>query len=247
MRQRAKSGTPRRQVVLVDLDDTLYPEHDYFLSGLDAVVSFLASKLDRPKRELSEVAFSLLKEGRAKLFDRVLHRLDCTGTVSVETLVHVYRTHQPRLALFADVLPAFTALRTADVRLGLITDGVATVQWKKISALGLQEILDLIICTDDLPMAPRKPSPVPYMVAMQRLSVEPAECIYIADDRSKDFAAPRKLGIGTIRVDRKLKFPLEPRRAFAPSEEAELVVLDLLEAISAMPGRRAANASITGD
>jgi FMN phosphatase YigB (HAD superfamily) len=91
----------------------------------------------------------------------------------------------------------------------LVTDGKATVQRNKISALALESWLDAVICTDDLLDGATKPSPRPFEVAANRLQTTPTHAAYVGDDTSKDFLGPRALGMRTVRLDRRLPFPLQ--------------------------------------
>lgn len=226
------SGKPIRAVFL-DVDDTLYPERDYVISGIDAVSEFLASHSDVTlgveKKDISARLLTLLDEKRGDLFDRMRNLLGFQ-TPSVSTLVHVYRTHRPTLSLCSDVVPALDRLTKAGIRLGIITDGKATVQRKKIEALGLGQLVETIICSDDLLAGSGKPSTVPFEVALCYLQVTPDEAIYIGDDLSKDFIGPRRLGMRTIRIDRSLPHPLQPRTDFPESHQADITCRDLSEA-----------------
>jgi putative hydrolase of the HAD superfamily len=217
------------RAVIIDMDDTLYPERDFLLSGARAVAQFLAERTETSADALMCDIDALLAEpeGRTQLFDRLLRRMNLWSAPLSLTLVHVYRTHRPSISACADVPAALAALRAAGLRLALISDGPATVQRNKFEALGLAASFDAVVFTDDLPAGHRKPSVVPFQVAANLLAVQPGECICIADDASKDFIAPRALGMNTICVRRRLPHPLQPSTDFPPGQLAHHTVDDL--------------------
>jgi putative hydrolase of the HAD superfamily len=211
--------------VILDLDDTLYPEHDYFLSGIRAVAEFASRRLLLPvddlQRELDSLAAA--PEGRSRLFDRFLRRLDRWSGGFEATLVHVYRTHKPRLQPCPDVIPALHNFKQAGRLIALVTDGPATVQRAKFEALGVGKFFHALVFTDDLPLGCRKPSAVPFVVAAELLGVRPQDCVAFADDPAKDFLGPRELGMHTVRIRRPLRHPLQAQTTFPPSHEADEV------------------------
>jgi putative hydrolase of the HAD superfamily len=217
--------------VILDLDDTLYPEHDYFLSGTHAVIRFLTARLEIPEDVLRQELQALLAEpaGRCELFDRLLRRLSVWSAELAATLVHIYRTHRPQLNPCPDVLPALRRFKQSGYRLGLVSDGPATVQRIKFESLGVSGFFDALVFTDDLPAGCRKPSTVPFRVAAELLGVDPSNCAYIADDPAKDFLGPRELGMLTICIKRPLSHPLRSSHAFPASHEADEIFESLDE------------------
>ena len=224
----ATVAVPR--AVLCDLDDTLYPERQYLESGIAAVAAFLAPRLEREARELERISLRLLAAGREQLFDRLLHELGAYREALVAAAVHVYRTHSPLLQACADVPRALKRLRAAGCRLALVSDGKATVQHAKFAALGLASLFEAVVCTDDLPGAASKPSPLGFEVALEHLGIAAQDACYLADDGAKDFLGPRALGMVSIRIDRGLPFPLAARSPMPASHAADHVVNDLSQA-----------------
>ena len=215
--------------VIIDMDDTLYPEREYLMSGSRAVARFLATRTSGSAEELMQAIDALLAEpaGREQLFDRLLRRLGLWSEGLALTLVHVYRTHRPAIVPCVDVPPALAMLRAAGVCLGLVSDGPATVQRNKLEALGVAAAFDAVVLTDDLPAGHRKPSPAPFLVAANLLGVNARDCACIADDASKDFIAPNELGMTTVCVRRRMSHRLQPSTELAARQQANHVVEDL--------------------
>lgn len=219
-------------IALFDLDDTLFPERDFVVSGFGAVARHLADRFGGSVETWCTRLLELLdRDGRGNVFDTLLEELGARTNATLWALVHIYRTHRPKLVLYDDVLPSFARLRAAGYRLGIVTDGKSCVQWNKIAALGLATEVDSVICTDDLGAAIQKPSPVPFQVALELHGGTVAQTAYVADDLSKDFIGPRQMGITTIRVDRGWEYPVQRHRNFPADHRADHVVCDLKEAL----------------
>ena len=189
--------------VLFDLDDTLYPEIEFVKSGFRAAARYLSSRYHFSEDSLVKQMLDILRrDGRGKIFDTLLHHLGLYTEERVRLLVCLYRSHRPTIHLYEDVLPALKCLRRYGTRLGIITDGMASVQRNKIAALGLNNLFDVIVCTDELGKECWKPSTIPYKIALELLEARPSEAVYVGDDPSKDFLAPNSMGMLTIQVNR---------------------------------------------
>lgn len=189
------------RAVLFDLDDTLYDERQFVLSGLQAVVDAFSARLGVAPVELLRDLVRLLKTGgRERLFDRLLLEMGRYDPDLVKAMVEVYRGHTPRITLFPGVAAQLTRLRQRGYRLGLVTDGLPAVQSAKVRALGLDRAMDVVVFTWSLGEACSKPSPEGYRVALQSLKVSPREAVYVGDNEAKDFRGANQLGLLTVRV-----------------------------------------------
>ncbi len=188
-------------VVVFDLDDTLYLERDYVRSGFQAVGAWL---LERGAPGFFDVAWRLFERGiRGTIFDRALGQVGLPATPErVAELVQVYRDHTPTLTLADDVDRVFHELRQGGRRLALLTDGYLEVQRRKVAALALEPRLDTAVFSDAFGRENWKPSPVPYEAVMQSLGCAPDRCVYVGDNPRKDFTSPRRLGWGAVRLVR---------------------------------------------
>lgn len=215
------------KAVLFDLDQTLYPEADFVHGGFRSVAEHLASRCGGAAGALAEEMESILKrEGRGRVFDLLLAHHGWTGQIAPETLLHLYRTHVPELRMHAD---AEALLATLTVPLGLVTDGHPTAQHNKIAALGLASRFAVLVCTADIGAHAAKPAATGFRVCLERLGVPAAEASYVGDDPAKDFAAPRALGMRTVRVLRQIESGFG-WVSVGVATEADLVVDDLREA-----------------
>ena len=115
--------------------------------------------------------------------------------------------------------------------MGLITDGLSSVQQRKIDSLKIADFFDLIICTADLGEGYTKPSSVPFSIALHLLDIPAKTAIYLGDDETKDFAGPQELGIGTMQLIHPLERTLRTGPLLCP-RPAEYRVTNFLEVMS---------------
>ncbi len=189
------------KAVLFDLDNTLYYEMDFVKSGFRVIARYIGSKYHLDEELLfAQINDILLRDGRGKVFNTFLQNLGLYSEERVRLLVYLYRSHFPAIQLYDDAIPTLGNLRSQGMLLGIITDGMASVQKNKISALSLDKLFDIIICTDELGEDCWKPSTTPFRVALDLLRVHPSEAAYIGDDISKDFIGPNSLGMLTIQM-----------------------------------------------
>ena len=193
------------RAVLFDLDDTLYPEHQFVDGGFRAVAAFLGPRLGMDPARLAGRLWELHEgQGRGRLFDTLLAEQGVGDDPDlVAACVLAYRTHDPALRPFDGVLAALDAARAAGLRTGVVSDGAAGVQRRKLDGIaGLAGRLDVVVITDELGPGLAKPSPVGFRVACLLLGVLPAEAAYVGNDPRKDFVGARAAGLATIRSGR---------------------------------------------
>jgi len=189
------------RAVLFDLDNTLYPEDEFVVSGFRAAAQCLAKHTHRDAEVLFQQMLCILgAHGRGRVFDILLQELDLDSAKWLPTLLQIYRSHPPVLSLSPGTAVILRALKKRGLRLGLVTDGLASTQRRKIAALGLEAYMDAIVCTGELGKGCAKPSPVPFEVALTLVDVAPKAAAYVADDISKDFAGPNHLGMKSVQI-----------------------------------------------
>jgi putative hydrolase of the HAD superfamily len=189
--------------VIFDLDDTLYNEIEYCMSGFSAVADFLAGSLKVSARDIFDALRSQFTAGnRTTTFNKALEqiRIDYNDNL-IQELVRVYRNHVPAIKLPADSKEVLYEL-SKKYRLALLTDGFLPAQQLKVQALGIEKYFDSIVYTEQLGRECWKPSVAGFEKIMQILNVNPENVVSVADNENKDFIAPNQLGIKTVRLIR---------------------------------------------
>ena len=189
------------EAILFDMDDTLYLERDFVFSGYRAV----AEKVWQDHRVdiLEDLQYRFSIGQRGDLFTPALAAGGiCAGEPYVKKLVEVYRQHQPDIRPCLDTA-VLKELKAKGFKLGLISDGIGSVQRNKLSALGLEPLFDQVVFSDELGGREAwKPSTRPYLTCLNHLDVPASLACYVADNPGKDFMAPRQLGMLGIQIIR---------------------------------------------
>ena len=174
-------------VIVFDLDDTLYKEVSFVESGFNAVARYLGNL------SYADEMMSSWRRGK-NAFEQLLSNHSLTS--SVEELLTIYRTHVPTIELETSVVATLEALVENGEILGIITDGRYITQRNKIKALGLSRWIadDNIIISEEFGSA--KPDIRYYRFFMSKYPGKTYTCI--GDNVAKDFVAPKSLGWQTI-------------------------------------------------
>ena len=190
------------RALIFDLDDTLYPERAYVISGFQAVAAWVEEYIGIPRKQAFDELCQLFESGvRGNTFNCWLEKHGFDPDSWVPQMVQVYRTHFPSIAPYPEVPPLLQRLRSR-YRLGLVSDGYLEVQRKKLSALGLAPYFDAVVFSDELGREAWKPSLRPFEICLKKLGVAGDEAVYIADNPLKDFIGARQMGVRTVRVRR---------------------------------------------
>lgn len=178
--------------ITFDLDDTLYLERDFALSGFAAVGRIMADR--HGVGGFADLCAGLFDgPHRAGIFDEALRQAGLQDVQPVAELVAIYRGHAPQIALCPDA-----ARYLQKGGFGLITDGPEATQRAKIAALRLAPFCDQIIPTGQWPQSYGKPHPRAYQMIAD---ASPGRvCVYVADNAAKDFVTPNRMGWLTVQI-----------------------------------------------
>ena len=181
------------KAVVFDLDDTLYGEKEYVRSGYRAIAATL------PQVERMEEKLWQAFEQKKSAIDEVLNAEGIYTEKLKQQCLSIYRLHQPNIHFYEGARELLVQLRADGYKLGVITDGRPEGQRAKIKALGLDELVDHIIVTDELGgIEFRKPCTVAFDQMRTVLNVPFEKMIYIGDNTKKVFISPEKLGMRCV-------------------------------------------------
>lgn len=190
------------EAVAFDLDDTLFPERQYALSGFAAVAEWAQSALGLPAEQSKRELEGYFDAGvRGDTFNRFLHAHGEPAERWLAEMIQVYREHRPSLTAFPDVPETLQALEQ-NFRLGVITQGHAPGQWRKLEALGLSGRFEQVVIMGEEQRQLWKPHAYPFHRWLEAMRLPAQQTAYIGDNPAKDFAGSRRLGMWTVRVRR---------------------------------------------
>lgn len=182
--------------IVLDLDDTLALEVDFVRSGFAAVAGFWVDH--NPENDTRRRCWEAFQASPRGVLGRVGRQLGLEDEV-VRRAVDIYRTHRPRLSLCPDA--ARMLERIPVDRLAVISDGDPRTQRQKVEALGLRDLVAIVILTGETE-GWGKPSDSPFRHVLSELGADPRQSVYFGDNGSKDFVGPRVVGMRSVHVIR---------------------------------------------
>lgn len=191
--------------VVVDLDDTLYPQSEYLAGAAEAVGAAAGNLgLDGPAVQAALAAELAAGSDTGGTIDRALLHIgvaaEAIGAL-LPPLVAAFTTHAPaRLRPYPGVVEALTALSEA-APLACLSDGDPAIQEAKLAATGLGALLPVVVITDRLGgRRARKPHPGGLFAAAEGLGVPADRLLVIGDRPGKDVAVAAAVGARAIRI-----------------------------------------------
>ena len=194
-----------KKAVIFDLDDILISEDEYIRSGYAAVSRFLKDMYGWDERMTSRQLYDLYLEDPKNVFNRLLESHDIRYKDNeILELVQVYREHTPDVHFYPDVRPALYSIKDRGLKLGILSDGYAVTQRKKLTVLGVngKKIFDKILITDELGREYWKPDPRPFIMMKEAFMADWSDMVYVGDNPEKDFYIGRDFPIMTVRIIR---------------------------------------------
>jgi putative hydrolase of the HAD superfamily len=186
--------------VCFDLDDTLSPQAPW-LHGAWRAVAARAARDGVDEAALFEALVGIAAEGsdRGRIIDRALEQVGAADR-AVGPLLDAFRGYRPTtLDPYPGVGPAVERL-AARVPLGLVSDGDPAIQQAKLDALGLAGVFSAVVWSDEHGREHRKPDPLPFRLAVERLGVDARDTVFIGDRPEKDVRGAAAAGLAPIRV-----------------------------------------------
>ena len=205
------------KAVLLDLDNTLYeyePCHQYALKSCwqylkkNHKISFAQFKKNYEVARQSVKKYTLgqaASHSRFLYFQRFLEKIygktNIVLTIELEELY--WKNFFKKMKLFNGVLDFLKKCRKNNIKVCLITDLTAKIQFEKINHLKIGKYLNFVVSSEEA--GHDKPHQDIFKLALEKLELRPKDVILIGDDYEKDLAGGEKIGIKTILINSRKK------------------------------------------
>ena len=124
---------------------------------------------------------------------------EALADAELDALFETYLADYERAwTLYDDVRPCLDAL--AGRRLGVITNGGADAQRRKLIATGIADRFTVVVCSGDVGVA--KPDPRIFAAACERAGADPADCTFVGDDPETDVGGALRAGMRAVWLNR---------------------------------------------
>jgi len=209
------------RAIFFDIDDTLYSTSEFAaLARRNAIENMRAHGFrmatEDALRELAEIVVEF-SSNYEHHFDKLLRRVPkhywegVSETVLVAAAVVGYHETKFReLRPYEDAVDVLKLLRKqTELKLGVITSGLALKQAEKLVRLGVVNLFEPqgIFISDEIGIS--KPNPKLYLRACAAFGVRPSEAIYVGDRPKLDVDPCNRIGMITV-LNRRTSRTFEP-------------------------------------
>lgn len=190
------------KAIIFDLDNTLVDFMFLKRAAVDAAVNAMIdaglnlspekikekinSIYDAEGIEYQQVFDKMLKE----ILGRVDYKIMSAGIVSYR------KAREAALKPYPGVLPALIELIKMGLKLAVVSDAPSKEAWLRLSYINFQHFFDVVITYDET--RERKPSPVPFNMALKELNLKADECLMIGDWAERDMVGAKAVGMKTV-------------------------------------------------
>ena len=193
-------ATPIKGVVF-DLDNTLL---DFMKMKQVAVRSAIRGMIEAgleidEKKSFEDIITLYEKIGweNQKVFDVFLE--NSIGHVDNKFLaagvVAYRRAREANLLAYPNVNKTLIDLTKLGMKLAVVSDAPSREAWMRIYYLNLHHFFDVVITFDD--SGERKPSAIPFEMALKKLGLKPQSSLMIGDWPERDVVGAKKIGMRT--------------------------------------------------
>ena len=190
------------KAVIFDLDNTLLDfmkMKEYAVKA--AIAGMIEAGLDINPDESYEAIIDIYeKKGweNQQVFNEFLNKIigEVNNKYLAAGIVAYRRAREANLLLYPNVNHTLVELIKMSVKLAVVSDAPSREAWMRIYYLNLHHHFDVVLTFDDTNA--RKPSPIPFEMALSQLNIDAEEALMVGDWPERDVVGAKKLGIRTI-------------------------------------------------
>lgn len=185
------------KAIIFDLDHTLFDRYKTLEQIVDSCFHETMFKPDTDpavaKKEWIFADKNFIHLGWGKMIEYLKGKAIVKDGVTEENVVsdYILPLFMKIAVPFDFVIPTLNELRR-DYRIGLITNGKHEIQTKKMEMLGIRDLFDEIIISEDYGV--EKPDTKLYEIMSKKLGIAPCEMLYVGDNPKNDVDASRNAG-----------------------------------------------------
>ena len=97
---------------------------------------------------------------------------------------------------YPNVRPTLKKLKKRRIRIGIVTDAPVLKAWKRLNAMGLDDMFDIVVAFEDTKK--KKPHKLPFKLALKKLRLRPEEVLFVGDNPEKDINGAKRADMKTV-------------------------------------------------
>lgn len=192
---------PKIKAVLFDLDNTLV---DFMrmkkLAVEVAVEHMINAGLPGEKQQLIDEIFKIYRrthiESQKALEELIINKVGYLDYKILSSgIIGYQRGRDLSTYPYPRVIPVLKELIKMGLSIGTISDAPAEQCYNRLARLHLLDWMDVVITYNDT--GEYKPSPKPFLLALERLKLQPKEVLYVGDWPERDIVGAKTVGMIT--------------------------------------------------
>jgi putative hydrolase of the HAD superfamily len=171
------------------------------LASQAAITAMIKAGLKIDKRKAWKILGKLFNEygiENQQIFNIFLKKVTGRGDdrILAAGVVAYRRIKELHLKTYPRVPSTLSKLRQKGLKLAILTDAPRFQAWTRLFGLKLEKYFDLVVVWEDSKQ--KKPSKLPFKLAIKKLRIKPENVIMIGDSIYRDVLGAKKLGMITI-------------------------------------------------
>lgn len=199
-----------KKAVLFDLDNTLYDYEKVHKVALKVVHKILNKKIKMSfpkfkrlynvsKREVQrELAGTASSHNRVLYFQRLVEKTH--NTVDPDIILTLYNAYWNTLLKnmkpYKGMKDTLKKIKEKGMKIAIVSDLTTHIQLRKIHKLGITQYVDYLITSEEA--GSEKPHSIMFLLALNKLDVNPAEAIMVGDNTISDIEGANAVRLDTI-------------------------------------------------
>lgn len=192
--------------VIFDIDGTLYDYQSNDIQAMKDLCAFVEKNLSVDEKTFRRIYSEARRIIRARLHDtaaqhsRVLliqTALELLGKNPFDYVLQMYDVYWnyflTNMRPYDGAADFLHALKNSGVKISICTDMTAHIQYRKLSALGLDKFIDCMVTSEETGF--EKPAPIMFTMALEKMSVRADDAAYFGDSLDRDIQGAANVGI----------------------------------------------------
>lgn len=198
------------KAILLDLDDTLYDYQVCNEAAKKSLFAFLKRRLGLPlshitnafdgarKRVHTDLSGTGASHSRFLYIQKTVEHLSSKTDISVvlEAYEIFWNTFLSRMKLFPGVKDFLKKMHSQSIRIAIVTDLTAHIQFRKLKKLTIDSLIDFVISSEEA--GREKPETPIFKLALEKLGMKSQDVCMIGDHPEKDMKGSQSLNIKNI-------------------------------------------------
>ncbi len=203
-------GNQNIKGLLVDFDNTIYkydPCHDKAIKAVHSnhfsdieFEEFNDSYKAAQKQVKARIPNQAASHSRLLYFQNLLEKMEGKSNPKKSLVLEdeYWSAFREQMEIDPEIIDFIGLCRKNGLKICMVTDLTASVQFHKMCASGISELFDFIVTSEEA--GAEKPGKAIFQLALEKMRLSESEVVMIGDDDTKDIYGANTLGIKAYSV-----------------------------------------------